>query len=189
MCPQIIERILFAHRVSRHSSAKYSSFMLMYNREPVLPIDVKHNLNKDESKERENREGDGDEEQPFDLNFFDAIFSSAAKVRTTIADDADNNIKAAQKKQKQDYDCRHMSKTEIKVGDIVLLKNNKRYDGKDGKFSQKWLIPYTVMNISDEGVATLQNALGVTLKNKYNIVQLKHFIQGADDKSKSTSNE
>ena len=29
----------------------------------------------------------------------------------------------------------------------------------------------------------------MTLKNKYNIVQLKHYIQGADDKSKSTSNK
>ena len=45
------------------------------------------------------------------------------------------------------------------------------------------------MNISDKGVMTLKNASGVTLKNKYNIVQLKHYIQGADDKSKSTSNE
>ena len=71
----------------------------MYNREPVLPIDVKHNLDKDESKERENI-GNGDEEQPFDLNFFDAIFSSATKVQTTISDDAADNIKAAQKKTK-----------------------------------------------------------------------------------------
>ena len=67
---------------------------MMYNREPVLSIDVKHNLDKDESKEREIR-GDGDEEQPFDLDFFDAIFSSATKVRTTITDDAADNIKAA----------------------------------------------------------------------------------------------
>ena len=72
----------------------------MYNSEPVLPIDVKYNLDKDEGKERENREGDGDEEQPFDLDFFDAIFLSATKIRTTIADDAADNIKAAQKKTK-----------------------------------------------------------------------------------------
>ena len=45
------------------------------------------------------------------------------------------------------------------------------------------------MNISDKGVATLKNASGMTLKNKYNILQLKHYIQRADDKSKSTSNE
>ena len=44
------ERI--AHRVSRHSSTKYSPSMLMYNREPVLPIDVNHNLDKDESNYR-----------------------------------------------------------------------------------------------------------------------------------------
>ena len=78
-----------------------------------------------------------------------------------------------------------MSKSEIKVDDIVLLKYSKRFDRRGGKFSQKWLGPYTVMNISDKGVATLKNALGVTLKNKYNIVQLKDYIQGADDKSKS----
>ena len=115
--------------------------MLMYNREPVLQIDVKHNLDKDENKERENREGDGDEEQPFDVDFFDAIFSSATKVRITIADDTADNMKATQKKQKRDYDRRRTSKTEIKVDDIVLLKNNKRFDQKGGKFSQNgWVL-------------------------------------------------
>ena len=87
------------------------------------------------------------------------------------------------------YNRGRTSKTEIKVDDIVLLKNNKRFDQKDGKFSQKWLGPYNVMNISDKGVVTLKKAWGVTLKNKYNIVQLKRYIQGADDKSKSTSNK
>ena len=42
--PYIIEGILFAHRVSRHSSAQYSPFYLLYNREPILPIGVKFNL-------------------------------------------------------------------------------------------------------------------------------------------------
>ena len=70
--------------------------MLMYNGEPVLPVGVKHNLDKDESKEQENR-GDGDEEQSFDLNFFNVIISSATKVRTTIAYNAADNIKAADK--------------------------------------------------------------------------------------------
>ena len=93
--PQIIGAILFAHRLSRHSSPKYSPFMLMHNCDPVLPIDVKHNLDKDENKEQENKEGDEDEEQPFDLDFFNTIFSSATKARTTITDDAANYIKAA----------------------------------------------------------------------------------------------
>ena len=124
--------------------------MLMYNREPVLPIDVKHNLDKNESNEREYKEGDGDEEQPFGLNFFESIFSSTTKVRTTIADEAAENIKGTQKKQKRDYDHRHWSEIEIKVDNIVLLKNNKPFDRKGGKLSQKWLSPYTVMNITDK---------------------------------------
>ena len=49
-----------------------------------------------------------------------------------------------------------MSKTEIKGGDIVLLKNNKRFDRKGGKFSQKWLCPYTVMNITVKGVCAFK---------------------------------
>ena len=67
----------------------------------VIPIRsnlklFKHNLDKDESKEQENREGNGDEEQLFDLDFFDAIISSVTKVPTTIADDLADNIKDAQ---------------------------------------------------------------------------------------------
>ena len=60
----------------------------------------KHNRDKDESKEEEDEdreEEDGDGEQPFDLVFFDAIFLSATKVQTTIADDAADNLRAAQK--------------------------------------------------------------------------------------------
>ena len=79
MLPEIIEGILFAHRFSRYSSTKCSPFMPMYNREPVLPIDVKHNLVKDESKKRENREGDGDEEQPFELDFLMPSFHQRRK--------------------------------------------------------------------------------------------------------------
>ena len=59
-----------------------------------------------------------------------------------------------------------MCRTEIKVDDIMLLKNNKRFDWKGGKFSQKWLGPDAVIYISDKGVVTLKNASGMTLKNK-----------------------
>ena len=65
----------------------------------------------------------------------------------------------------------------------------KQFDRKREKFSQKEIGPYTVVNISDKGVAKLKNASGVTLNNKYNIVQLKHYTQGADNESKSTSNK
>ena len=66
--------------------------MMLYNRETVLPIDVKHNLD----REKEGKIEDENQE-PFDLEYFDAVFKSATKVRTLIKDDAAENIKAAQK--------------------------------------------------------------------------------------------
>ena len=41
----LIDGVLFAHSVSRHASTNYSPFHLMYNREPVLPVDLKYGLN------------------------------------------------------------------------------------------------------------------------------------------------
>ena len=63
-------------------------------------------------------------------------------------------LKLLRKKQKQDYDRRDLSKTETKVDVIVLLKKNEGFDRKYGKFPQKWLGPYTVINISDVLILT-----------------------------------
>ena len=41
----VINGKFFAHQVSRHALTNYSPFYLMYNREPVLPINLKYGLN------------------------------------------------------------------------------------------------------------------------------------------------
>ena len=93
----------------------------LYNREPALPINLKHNLDREKEGEIED-----ENQEPFDLEYFDPVFKSATKVRTSIKDDAAENIKAAQKKQKRDYNRRHMSNPEPRVDDMVLMKSNKR---------------------------------------------------------------
>lgn len=40
----INEEILFVHRVNCHSSTTYFPFMMMYNCEQLLNIDIKHEL-------------------------------------------------------------------------------------------------------------------------------------------------
>ena len=168
MWPKIIEGVLFAHRVSRHTSTKYSPYMLMYNRDPILPIDVKHRLVK---------EIDVNSDEPFDVEVFDTVLKSASSIRNSIAGDASKNIKNAQQKQKRDFDKTHLSKTEISAGDTVLLRNNKRNDRKGGKFTQKWIGPYTVTNITEKGAATLKNSSGHILKTKYNVSQLRPYFE------------
>lgn len=41
--PDILQGVLFAYRTAVHTSTKYSPFFMLYQREPVLPIDVGNN--------------------------------------------------------------------------------------------------------------------------------------------------
>ena len=93
--PYVIEGVLFAHRVSKHSSTKFSPFFLMYNRHPVLPVDIKYSLNgTDETSEND---------QPFNMKVFNAILPSTLSLREEAHQEASKNIAKAQEKQQKDY--------------------------------------------------------------------------------------
>ena len=160
--PDAIDGVLFAHRVSRHSSTKYSPYFLLYNREPVLPVGVKYSLVDDNSYMHES-----DENKPFDEEMFDAVLSASMSMRKKLHNEASENILQAQKKQRQDYNRRHQVPNSITVGQKVLLLNQKRMDRKGGKFTFKFLGPYTVLEVSENNLCTLQtDETGVSLKKK-----------------------
>ena len=87
----IFEGVLFAHRISRHSSTKYLPFFLIYNRDSVLPIDVKFSLAEREVNEAE----------VFDEETFKTILASTIRIRRKIHESATSNIQRAQDKQKR----------------------------------------------------------------------------------------
>ena len=59
--------VIFAHGVSRHTATKYSPFFLLYNRHPILPIDITYYL-------VELQEVD---DKPYDIDiFFQRVFNS-----------------------------------------------------------------------------------------------------------------
>ena len=133
--PNIIEGVSFVHRVSKYTSKKFSPFFLMYNREPTLPIDVKYNLVGIEENESEH---------PLDKETFDAVLTTTISMRANIHQTAGENICSTQKKQGRDYNQCHQVSNKIKVGQKVLLKNQRKMDSKGGKFSFKWSGPFTV---------------------------------------------
>ena len=98
--PNIIDGILFAHRVSIHNSRKYSPFFLMYNRHPILPIDMKYDLIDDNADKEP-------ESNPYDITTFQAVLESAALIREATNEKASQNIKKAQAKHQKDYNNRH----------------------------------------------------------------------------------
>ena len=85
--PYIVEGVLFAHRVSKHSSTKYSPFKLVYNQEPVLPVDIKFGISDNEV----------DINEPFHRNIFDSALSSSSTIIKQIHKHAEENIKKSQK--------------------------------------------------------------------------------------------
>ena len=72
--PYILEGVLFAHRVSCHSSTKYSPFYLMYYQEPVLPVDLKYGLDSEAV----------DLSEPFNQDMFEAVLSKASAMSNKI---------------------------------------------------------------------------------------------------------
>ena len=85
----IIEEVLFAHRVSKNTSKRFSPFFLMCNWEPTLPIDVKYYLVDIEENESE---------YLFEKELFDAVFATTISIRANIHQTAGENICLAQEK-------------------------------------------------------------------------------------------
>ena len=151
----IIEEVLFAHQFS----TKYCRFKLLYNWQPVLPIDVKYKLSSTEKT---------DPDEPFDKNIFDAVLTSSNVIREEVHTQAGENIKKVQKKQQHDYESRNKSSAlnDISFGAEVFLRNNKRKDWKSGKFTFKWLGPYVVSDITRKGLVTLKKENDKGFKKK-----------------------
>ena len=125
----INDDILFAHRVSIRYSTKYSPFFLMYNRHPILSIDLKYDLT-------DNNADEEPESNPYDITTFQAVLESAALIGEATYEKASQNIKKDQVKHQKDYNNRHSTiSTTLPIGSKVLLQNQRRQDRKGEKFS------------------------------------------------------
>ena len=146
----------------------------MYNRHPILLIDIKYDLI-DNNADKE------PESNPYDITTFQAVLESAALTREATNEKASQNIKKAQAKHQEDYNNRHSTiSTTLPIGSKVLLQNQRRQDRKRGKFSYKWIGPYTIKSISKTGLCVLINEKGFVLKKKYNVSLLKPYNSKAD---------
>lgn len=115
------------------------------------------------------------------------MLSATLSLRQKAYQKAGENIIKAQKKQQRDYNRRHTIPTSLKAKDKIWLKNQRRLDKKDGKFSYKWHGPYIVESISKKGPCTFRNQGGVELSKKYNVASLKpdlNSVNPADNKNK-----
>ena len=117
----------------------------------------------------------------WNIETFQAVLHSAASIREATHHQASLNIKKAQVKQQKDYNNWYRTpEAALPVGSKVLLENQKRKDRKGGKFTYKWMGPYTVKSVSKSGLCALVNEKGVHLKKRYNASLLKLYYSNDD---------
>ena len=156
-----IDMVLMGYRASRQASTKYSPYFMLFQTQMRLPMDAEM-MPVDDVEDIE----DSIEER------IHALLQGRAGIFT----EAERNIKAAQKVQKEHYDEKHQPQ-HIEPGTEVLLENTKQKQRKGGKLDPKWLGPYTVNRDLGKGVYELQNSHGKVLKTKANVNRLKRYTR------------
>lgn len=112
----------------------------------------------------------------------DDLISKLLTVREHAFKQAEENIRNAQKKQKESYDRKHQPKV-LPVGASVLLENTHQKQRKGGKLEPIWLGPYTISRDLGKGLYELSNGAGKVLKTKAIIARLKEYQERKQDVS------
>ena len=95
-----ISAALYAYRISRQASSKFSPFFVMYNRQPRKAISLVID-EPDRDEDKENEEDEESEEE--DVEDIDAVFDKLLTIRKKCHLKAKENIGVAQQKQKRQY--------------------------------------------------------------------------------------
>lgn len=111
--------VTFAYNSSRHDTAGYSPFYLLYGREPALPLDTL---------------------LPSATEYAAEAIARADHARQL----ARNRLEASQEHQRQLYDCRHRD-VHFSPGSLVLLWSPTRRVGLSEKLLSRYTGPYRVV--------------------------------------------
>ena len=146
-----LNQALAAIRFNVSESSKYSPFYLLYNRDVVLPVD---NLLKPRRKYH------GEEEHKITLQ-------EQHKAFLTVR----NNLRKAKRRQAR-YADRNTKSVDLKVGDPVYYKNNRR----KGKLDLKWKPFYRILEKRGPVTYIIKNQLdGSTSKVHAEMLRLANI--------------
>lgn len=137
--------ILFAYRTAIHDSTKLSPFYVMYGRHPILPVDMDFGATRDES-----------------------ATGNTATVNTIkdITKQVVDRQHLAHNKVQENIGHRRDKRSIMRVGQLVLMKNNKNNHRMGSKLEDKWIGPYEITKCLDKGRVKLKSLQsGNTLEN------------------------
>lgn len=144
---EFLDTCVYAYNTSVHESTCFTPFELMFGRKARLPIDIE--MDDCDLEECINEGGDDDKGAELVQHLTEERIS-----RLQVALD---NIKHAQKKQKQTYDRKHACPSAYDVGATVLMKDTRRKKRAGGKMDMRFDGPYIIAKCLNKGIYCLQH--------------------------------
>ncbi|XP_044761285.1 uncharacterized protein LOC123318665 [Coccinella septempunctata] len=146
-----IDFAMFSYNTTTHSSTKFSPHELLFGKQPQIPTSLTNSVDFKYTYE----------------NYVDELKLKLQKSQEI----ARNNILKSKETSKIYYDKKSRN-TEFKLGEKVLLLNEKSEKGKSKKLSQQYTGPYEIIEINSPVNVTIQIK---RRKVKVHTNRLKHF--------------
>ena len=156
------------YRASFQSSIKHSPYFMLFQKEMRLPID--------------NEIMPSNDSEPIEEQNVDDTIKTLLGKRKLVFEKATKNIKAAQKKQKETYNRKHLPE-ELSVGSLVMIENTAQKERKGGKLYELFKGTYTIAQSLGKGLYKLKNQQGKLLQKKFNISRLKLYKKRVEKRS------
>ena len=159
-----LDTCVYAYNTSCHDSTRFTPFELMFGRQVLLPIDVRSDA------------VEVDEDILTACN--EEAVQRMTEAKQATLEKAKSNIVAAQEKQKQSYDRKHCTNSDVySVGSAVLKKDLTRTKRKGGKLDSNWIGPFTITNHLGTGLYKLESFNDPpTVISRVNGVHLKPWL-------------
>lgn len=142
---EFLDTCVYAYNTSAHESSGFSPFELMFGRKAILPIDI-DSCKKDSKLLLDHLDEEADSE----------AIQHITTVRLEKLNQAQENIKKAQRKQKEQYDKKHAQPNSFLVGDKVLKKDFRKKKRAGGKLDAQYIGPFIIMKLLGKGCYRLQ---------------------------------
>jgi len=175
--PYILQGVLFAHRTTQHTSTKFSPFQVLYQREPILLVDI-CNLKSTEEDTISDDLSIISDDDIFDKVDFNKTFEKMLNMRSIMEDKVHTNIENVQVRQRVSYNKRHKTDSMFNVNDKVLLRNLKRDDRKGGWSAIPWKpkIGYYIIDSINSNKTCVLIYKGKVIRTRQNLSNLKHYF-------------
>ena len=172
-----------AHNDKKHSSTGFPPFELMNIRSRRRPIE--------EARPRKELEHEGltDREHESLCDFDDPAYQAQhieemKQAQAIFFQQATDNLRAAQKKMKRNFDKRYAGFQTLEIGDMVMKEDRRNADRKGGKMEDPWLGPYEVIDFDHyNGTYRVKNLRGTVLKRRIPGKQLKKYYDNMANKA------